>query len=952
MAQDDGIGRYITRVLDEGPALNIADQRHVTIRAFSTCEPWDRPTLEARLKDAWLPEDRDIGVLSFLSNERSMDVRVVVGKQGDKRFRRYDYSKKSVESYEISNVITDNAAVRYQPDEDGNLRFITIGGGSQLTEKALNGFHHARLDIDEAGVQALAIRPERMRQRALSPDFLDRLYLIKFQTKHEGYRSIEHTEFKSREAFDAECERLKELQGDPELLVEAFESEVDVHTENIAKQITVGFEVRAASGSIKLKFPSIPWDRQLLSRVDQSFAFYDLVEATLEKVLGRDFFVRAGLVEGLTQVDGVFPEWASTAPFKDRMRSPALRRSVILETLDAAADNREWVPWAHAIEEQVTTAQVAEDVQRSLEELSRRDPHRLLALLRGCMDKTYLHLGALCFAALRKGLTELPGPLIWDGTRLSAAWLLARDSTAWSLDPDHEGVIGDGVRFELDELPTDGQAAVLRAALRAGCGEPRLDLAEAVAWGLRELRRVGLTDLERAALDEGLLSDRKAMMALLPSDGVPDDAEALETAVCRRLGLPLFPHLEVVEVASGRVLRNVGEGTAWGIEARPTADAGALTRDSLAPGAEWPLVLTLQSSPQAHVRFRALGKEHGLVLGQAGVTPLSTRRRRNRADPRELWKIRTRLDKDHTFPTAGVAMLPVFQQIDAAVRAKVPVLLLGETGVGKSTVAELLHARWAPSGPLVRVSGAAGGGDPTIQRGEWLGYGKKPGIKDVTPGQKGHLLQAAEGTLFVDDADALSAELQALLLDPVEGRSAVLVGGDKATVNCRFIFATNRPLDELRGDLVGRLTHHITIPPLRERPHDPLLLAGRYAESRSVELSPQAWLAIARHRDWPTNIRGLQAIIDVAAGLAASLGRKTIHLDDLPDQLPDDLLEEIEGLGDEVARVELWRLADAAAGEEGFSLGDGRQGRAGAIMGVKKTVASDYYKRFRLAESA
>jgi DNA-binding NtrC family response regulator len=952
MAQDDGTELFIKRVIGEGPALNVADQRTVTIRAFSTTHPWDRPALEEGLRAAYLPRDRDVGVLSFLSGETSPDVRVVIGKQGDRRFRRYDYETHNVDVYEIANVITDHAAVRYQPDEDDMLRFMTIGGGNQLTQTALNGFHALWLRMDEGGVEALAIQPERMCERALSSDFLDRLNLIKFQSKKESYRSIEHTEFKSRDAFDAECERFRELRDDPELLVQAFGADVDVLTANLEKPVTIRFEVRAASGSIKLVIPRIPWRRQLQGTTDQSYAFYDLVEATLEKILGRDFFVRADNAEGLTRVDGVFPQWAPTAPFKDRLRSAKLRRTALLETLDANGLDADWIPVAHAFDELVVKPEIAADVGESLGMLAFQDPQRLLALLRGCMKESYRALAGLCFEALLGARADLPGPLVFDADRLIAAWLLKKPDTRWALDRDAEGVVGDDVRLDLDDLPGDGRAAVLRAGLAALVRDGGLDDHEAIEWGLTQLRLAGLTTAESELLDGALLLNPKGLAGLLPTGSAPVSPEDLEQAACERAGLPLLPRLEIVQSGSERALRNSGRGTAWRIEARPGSDKGALTCEALRPGEEWPLLLTLLTAPQVHVGFHALGRAHQVVLGAEEAAPVPLRRRRNQIAPRQLWKIRRRLDPELQFAAAGNAMLPVFRELHAAELVDGPVLLLGETGVGKSTVAEILHRRWANGGKLERAPGAASGGDATIQRGEWFGYGKKHGIKDVPPNKPGYLLRARGGTLFVDDADALSPELQALLLDPVEGRPVALVGGDKAAVDCRFIFATNRPIEELRGDLVGRLTSVVRVPPLRERPFDVLLLARLVADAAEVRLSAQAWLAIARHRDWPGNIRDVQSVVQTAAALAKTAERKTIELDDLPEQIPDDALAAAEGLGEDEARAELWRLADAAASEEGFSKGGGRQDRAAHIMGVGKTTASHFYKRFGLAESA
>jgi hypothetical protein len=161
-----------------------------------------------------------------------------------------------------------------------------------------------------------------------------RLYAIKAQTSHEGYTSIDHAEFKSKQYIDPECERMQDLRGDEQLVVEAFESDVEFQTASLTKAIIVRFEVKAASGSIKLRFPSIPWNKQLKSLHQRSLAFYELVEAALENILGTDFFVRVAAVDGVGGLDGFFPTMAPTGAIKDHLRSRKLRRERIVKEID------------------------------------------------------------------------------------------------------------------------------------------------------------------------------------------------------------------------------------------------------------------------------------------------------------------------------------------------------------------------------------------------------------------------------------------------------------------------------------------------------------------------------------------------------------------------------------------------------------------------------------------
>jgi len=956
MAQDNRTRDFVQRVLDEGPALDIAEQRQVTVRAFSTNHPWDRPALMSGLRGAYLPEDRDIGVLMFISDDTSRGIRIVVGKQGDKRFRRYDHASHNVEVYAIKNVITDHATVQYQEDEDGMVRFITVGGGSQLTAKALNGFHTFALGIDDSGVEHLTIRPDRMRKQALSERFVGRLYAIKARTSHEGYASIDHAQFKSKKYIDPDCERMQDLRGDEQLVVESFESDVEFQTGSLSKAIMVRFEVTADSGSIKLRFPSIPWNKQLKSLHQRSLAFYELVEAALENILGTDFFVRVAAVDGVGGLDLFFPTMTPTGAIKDQLRSPGLRRTHILDHIDPYGTEVDWVPWARALDELSAQGTIAKDVTESLTALASEDPYRLLELLRGSIHFKYRALGACCFDALRASLDTLPATLSWDATRLLAAWLVWADTCTWQLDPERDAVLAEGIPFDLDMLPKDGQAAVVRAGLRSALtsSEAWTEAEEAsVAWAVDTLRRLGsLAEVEEALLDGTLTQDRTRVEHLVGSEVAELGPADLEAAACARLGMPVLPRIELVGERDERALVNTGLGTATNVAASPGPDQPALTAGQLDPGARWPLMLTLLHADQIHVRYTALGRPAERVLGATlgEVVPIAERRRRA-PKPQHLTKLRALLDPNGQLAGCGLSMLPTLRQLYTALETGQPVLLTGETGVGKTTIARLLHDAWQRSGTFLRVSGASSGGDAIAQRGEWLGFSSKHGIQDMPPNHPGYVVQADGGTLFVDDVDALSPQLQALLLDPIEGRPFKLVGGDSRSADVRFIFATNQPVSQLRGDLVARFKVTVELPPLRDRADDLLEIVRAMASRLDANLSFAAWLALVRHTDWPANMRGIEAAITAAKSSATLDDRKKILVDDLAEHLPDDLLDEIEALGEDGARAALWRHADAVAGKEGHVKGTGRQRRAGEIMGVGPSTASEAYKAFNLGLS-
>ena len=154
--------------------------------------------------------------------------------------------------------------------------------------------------------------------------------------------------------------------------------------------------------------------------------------------------------------------------------------------------------------------------------------------------------------------------------------------------------------------------------------------------------------------------------------------------------------------------------------------------------------------------------------------------------------------------------------------------------------------------------------------------------------------EAAEGgTLFLDEVGELPLSIQAKLLRTLQNGEIQRLGADQPRrVNVRVIAATNRSLRDhvrdgtFRADLYHRLSvYPVPIPPLRERGHDVLLLAGRFLELnrarlglRSLRLSTQAEDAL-RHYRWPGNVRELEHVISRAALKAVIRGadRKADH---------------------------------------------------------------------------
>jgi len=199
----------------------------------------------------------------------------------------------------------------------------------------------------------------------------------------------------------------------------------------------------------------------------------------------------------------------------------------------------------------------------------------------------------------------------------------------------------------------------------------------------------------------------------------------------------------------------------------------------------------------------------------------------------------------------------------------VPVLILGESGVGKELLGREVHLASGRSGPLVTVN-CATLADGVVQselfghvRGAFSGAGRP---------RRGLVDQARGGTLFLDEIGESSPSLQANLLRLVQEREIRPVGSDVTVeIDVRFVFATNRPLAEsvragsFREDLYARLNRGvIRMPPLRERREDILPLARHFASEMNrapIPLSQGLALALLMHL-WPGNARALQGIME------------------------------------------------------------------------------------------
>ena len=222
--------------------------------------------------------------------------------------------------------------------------------------------------------------------------------------------------------------------------------------------------------------------------------------------------------------------------------------------------------------------------------------------------------------------------------------------------------------------------------------------------------------------------------------------------------------------------------------------------------------------------------------------------------------------------TNNPAMRARFQYLEAVAPSHQPILITGESGVGKELVAQSIHTLSRSSGALVTVNVA--GLDDNVFADTLFGHvrGAFTGAENV---RKGMIEKAAEGTLFLDEIGDLSSVSQVKLLRLLQNGEYYPLGSDQPKqMSARVVVATHADLDakmaagEFRRDLYYRLySHHVHLPPLRERKEDLPLLLEHFLTEAAIKLGkkkptpPKELAVLLSTYSFPGNIRELEAMV-------------------------------------------------------------------------------------------
>jgi DNA-binding NtrC family response regulator len=306
-------------------------------------------------------------------------------------------------------------------------------------------------------------------------------------------------------------------------------------------------------------------------------------------------------------------------------------------------------------------------------------------------------------------------------------------------------------------------------------------------------------------------------------------------------------------------------------------------------------------------------------------------------------------------------MLSVYDMIRRVADTDTTVLLSGESGTGKELVARALHSESRRAAmPFVAINCAAV--PASLLEAELFGHAQGA-FTDAKGKRKGLFEQAEGGTLLLDEIGEMPLEMQPKLLRVLQERQVRPVGGNEMVpVNTRIVAATNRHLEteveqqRFREDLFYRLNVvQISVPPLRTRGQDVLLLAQQFLHKFASKLSKgvtgfscEAARKLLEY-DWPGNVRQLENSIERAVTLTRF---EQITVDDLPDRI--SRYEPTQGLSGDAdsEHILTWEQLERRYIEYTLKASQGNKTQAASSLGVDRRTLYRKLERYASADNS
>jgi len=315
--------------------------------------------------------------------------------------------------------------------------------------------------------------------------------------------------------------------------------------------------------------------------------------------------------------------------------------------------------------------------------------------------------------------------------------------------------------------------------------------------------------------------------------------------------------------------------------------------------------------------------------------------------------------------TADRAMHAIFSYIEAVALSSEPLLIIGESGVGKELIAKAAHTLSGCSGQLVAVNVA--GLDDNVFSDTLFGH-MRGAFTGADQPRRGMIEEAADGTLFLDEIGDLSIQSQVKLLRLLQEGEYFPLGSDRPKrLKARVIVATHQDLAQkqaagtFRRDLYYRLCIHLVqVPPLRERKGDLPLLLDHFLEEAAKSLGkkkptpPRELVDLLSTYSFPGNVRELKAMIYNAVSihkdrvLSMEAFRKTIGKTE--EKTTSNTANKSSGRNLYAGLERLPTFGEAAEllVEEAISRANGNQTIAARLLGISQPALS---KRLKLSRN-